>query len=204
MVTDAERAELEIANGFRQFELAIDVIRFYLEPERPFSLRPSLILQLQECAVEGIEFDAGTWRQVPIGISKSRHLPPPAHLVTGLVDEMCGYVNDNWHERSAFHLSAYIMWRLNWIHPFRDGNGRTSRILSYLALCLRLGYVLPGSPTIPQQIQDNRKPYFDALESADDIMAKGRIDLSVMESMIKGMLATQLLSVIHSAENGKV
>jgi len=203
-VTDEEKAELEIANGFRQFELAIDMIRYYLEPERPFSLRPSLILQLQGCAVEGIESDAGAWRQVPVGISKSRHTPPPAHLVKSLVDEMCDYINDNWHERSAFHLSAYIMWRLNWIHPFRDGNGRTSRILSYIVLCLRLGYVLPGNPTIPQQIQDNRKPYIDALEAADEATAEGQTDLSVMEKMIKGMLANQLLNVIDRAESNGV
>ena len=51
----------------------------------------------------------------------------------------------------------------------------------------------------PQQIQDNRKPYFDALESADDIMAKGRIDLSVMENMMSsdGLSPRPLNSIVR-------
>ena len=38
-------ARLEIDNGFRQVDLGIDVIRTFLEPDRPFALRPSLIQQ---------------------------------------------------------------------------------------------------------------------------------------------------------------
>ena len=34
---------LEAVNGLKQFDLAIDVVRSFLEPDRPFALRPSLI-----------------------------------------------------------------------------------------------------------------------------------------------------------------
>ncbi len=80
------------------------------------------------------------------------------------MNEMCEYVNDNLHTRTAFHLSAYVMWRHNWIHPFADGNGRTSRVLSYIVLSIATGYVLPGIPAIPEQIQKDRSGYFTALE----------------------------------------
>lgn len=113
---------------------------------------------------------------------------------------MCDYVNDNWHEKTAFHLSAYVMWRLNWIHPFSDGNGRTSRTTSYIVLCASLNTLLPGSPTILQQIQDDRTAYFRALEHADEAALSGTIDVSEMETAIKGMLARQLLSVIEQAD----
>ncbi|WP_204276686.1 Fic family protein, partial [Klebsiella aerogenes] len=76
-------------------------------------------------------------------------------------------VNDNWRDRTALHLASYVMWRLNWIHPFSDGNGRTSRITSYVVLSVKLGLVLPGTRTIPEQIVDKRSPYFLALEAAD-------------------------------------
>ena len=37
---------------------------------------------------------------------------------------MCDCVNSNWDDlNSNFYLGAYIMWRLNWIHLFADGNG---------------------------------------------------------------------------------
>jgi len=98
-----------------------------------------------------------------------------------------------------FHLSAYAMWRLNWIHPFVDGNGRTARTLSYLLLCLKLGYILPGTPTIPQQIEEDKSHYLEALQTADDAARTGAIDVDEMERMLKGMLARQLLGIIEAA-----
>lgn len=112
---------------------------------------------------------------------------------------MCDYINDNWHEKSAVHLASYIMWRLNWIHPFSDGNGRTSRMVSYLVLCIRLGMLLPGRNTIPDQIVDNRKPYFEALEAADRADEDGDLDLSQMEELIEAMLAVQLTGLMEAA-----
>ncbi len=93
------------------------------------------------------------------------------------------------------------MWRLNWIHPFDDGNGRTSRVVSYLVLCIGLKIELPGSPTIPQQIQEDRSAYFDALEKADQAFRSGdAIDVSTMETALKHMLAKQLLGIIEKAD----
>ena len=115
---------------------------------------------------------------------------------------MCDYVNDNWHERTAFHLSAFVMWRLNWIHPFSDGNGRTSRALSYLLLCLKLGYVIPGTLTIPQQIEADKTHYLEALDASDALAEDDRFEIGPMEAMLKAMLAKQLLSVIAAAERG--
>lgn len=198
--TDNRIAALEIENGFRQYDAAIETIKAYLEPDRPFALRPSLIQQMQSIAVRQIEKEPGQWRAQPIAISKSQHTPPPPHLVAGLVQEMCDYINDNFHERTPFHLAAYIMWRLNWIHPFSDGNGRTSRIISYIVLCVALNMVLPGSPTIPQQIQENRTAYFEALEHADESFRQDMVNVSAMEEMLKGMLANQLIGLIEQAE----
>jgi Fic family protein len=192
-------AQLEVDNDFRQVDLAFDVIKTFLEPDRPFALRPTLIQQLQKVAIEGIVRYPGEWRTGQATIEKSKHVPPPAHLVSFLVQEMCDYVNDNWHEKTAFHLSAYVMWRLNWVHPFADGNGRTSRICSYVVLCTRLNTLLPGSPTIFQQIQADRTTYFRALEHADAAFEAGQVDVSEMESVLRNMLAKQLLSVIEQA-----
>jgi hypothetical protein len=60
--------------------------------------------------------------------------------------------------------------------------------------------LLPGSPTIPQQIQSDRTAYFRALEHADAAALAGGFDISEMEAAIRGMLADQLLSVIHRAD----
>src|SRR3546814_17294830 len=126
-----------------------------------------MMLELHRIALEGLSPYAGTFRPSAVEIGQSKHTPPAAHLVPGLVEEMCDYVMDNFAAAQALHLCAYVMWRLNWIHPFTDGNGRTSRALSYFVLCAKVGYRLPGHETLPEQIAADKAPYSAALEAAD-------------------------------------
>ena len=91
------------------------------------------------------------------------------------------------------------MWKLNWIHPFVDGNGRTSRIVSYIVLCCKLGFLLPGQNTIPEQIASEKDPYYDGLDAADAALKDGRIDVSVLEELLGTLLARQLVTVHKSA-----
>lgn len=149
--------------------------------------------------MSGISEFAGNWRPASVGIEGSIHEPVGAHLVPEYVEELCDYLNDHKRDRTPIHLSAYAMWRLNWIHPFSDGNGRTSRIFSYVVLCVSLGFALHGSNTIPDQIVANRRPYFDALEKADAACKGGRVDVCEMESLLKRLLAVQLTSVFDQA-----
>jgi Fic family protein len=114
---------------------------------------------------------------------------------------MCDYVNANL-DRSPIHLSAYLLWRINWIHPFEDGNGRTARGISYAVLCITLGYEIPGTPSIPEQIAEDKTPYYKALESADEAYKEKRIDVSAVETLLDERLVVQLLKV-HQKATGK-
>ncbi|MBT7363020.1 MAG: Fic family protein, partial [Rhodospirillaceae bacterium] len=196
------QAEQEAANALRQYDEGVETIKAFLDNERPFKLRLSLILSLHRVALEGLSSFAGNFRPSSVEIEQSNHTPPDAHLVPELMEEMCDYINENWDQKTAIHLAAYAMWRLNWIHPFADGNGRTSRIISYVVLCLSLGETLPGNHTIPEQITENRQPYFDALDAADAAYAAGEIDLSKMENLLENMLGAQLYSLVREAGGG--
>lgn len=200
LIADPElKAQQEVKNGFRQFDSVIEQVEYWRQPERVFRLRPSAIVALNRTALEGLTAFAGIYRPTGIEIKGSKHQPPSAYLVPELVEDLCEYVNSNW-SRSPLHLASYILWRLNWIHPFVDGNGRTSRAVSFLVLCIRLGYLLPGSPTIPDQISRNKNPYYGALEMADEAFLKSHeVDVSGMESLVGALLANQLASVIHDA-----
>jgi Fic family protein len=200
LVTDPELvARLEAENGIRQFNAAIEQIEHWLHPERPFRLRPSAILELNRIALEGLSRDAGRYRPSDVEIVGSKHKPVSAFRVPELVEEMCDYVNENW-SRSSIHLAAFVMWRLNWIHPFVDGNGRTTRMISFVVLCARLGYRVPGKNTIPEQISENKRPYYSALETADVAFEKTRgIDVGTMEDLLGELLAKQLATVIRDA-----
>jgi Fic family protein len=134
-----------------------------------------------------------------IAIKGSKHVPPASYLVAELVEELCDYVNTNWN-RSPLHLASYVLWRLNWVHPFVDGNGRTTRATSFVVLSVRLGCRLPGTPTIPEQISRAKNPYYMALEQADAVYESGRkVDVSAMEELVGELLANQLASVIRDA-----
>lgn len=200
IITDPEEvANKEAANALLQIDLVNRMIDTACDPERqPFRLVTSAILQIHGQTLEGLDVFAGAFRAGPVKIGKSKHKPPASHLVPGLVQVMCDYVNENWEDQSAIYLSAYVLWRMNWIHPFTDGNGRTARAVSNLVLCGRLGGRLPGTNTIPEQIAADRRPYYDALEAADETENGGQLDLSEMESLLTGLLATQLMS-IHKA-----
>jgi fido (protein-threonine AMPylation protein) len=112
---------------------------------------------------------------------------------------MVAYVNDNW-DRKPLHLCSYLMWRCNWIHPFFDGNGRTTRALAYLVFVARLGYEPGGTPTFVDMIAADKWPYYDALDAADAAYAAGMLDVSAMENLVAGLLARQLMGIVRDAQ----
>lgn len=138
LITDPDLlAEQEALNGLKQFDAVVEMVEYFLDPDRKFRFRPSQLLHLHRIALEGISSYAGNWRPADIEIGGSRHRPVGAHQVPEMIEDLCDYVNENWGRRNALHLCAYVMWRLNWIHPFTDGNGRTARAASYLTEFVR-------------------------------------------------------------------
>jgi Fic family protein len=200
VITDPDAiARREAENGIRQFNLAVEIIRsFVKEPERPFRLRSSVILQLHRAALEGLHPLAGTFRNTQVIIGGSGHQPPEAPFVPEEVEHLCEYVNTNW-DKSAIHLAAFVLWKLNWIHPFADGNGRTARVVSYVVLSIKLDSLLPGTPTIPEQIAADKEPYYRGLERADGEWASGNVDVGDIEQLLDSMLAAQLLNATKQA-----
>jgi Fic family protein len=194
-----EIARREAENGLRQFTLALDIIRSHVkDEERPFKLRAGPILQLHQAALNGLHPLAGTFRNTTVKIHGSLHQPPEPAFVADEVQGLCEYVNDNW-QKSAAHLAAYVLWKMDWIHPFADGNGRTARAVSYVVLSIKLDSLLPGTPTIPEQIASNKDPYYKALENADRAWAEKKIDVSALEELLSDMLAKQLLNAAKEA-----
>ncbi len=198
-LTEDQVAQLEARNGLRQFDRMVGMIdEAIADRTKQFRLVPAMLMELNRIAVEGMMESPGSYRLGPIYITGTKHVPPPYEEVPGHVDSMCEYVQQNWSS-TPVHLGAYLLWRLNWIHPFRDGNGRTSRAIGYLVLCARLGMRLPGTKTIPERIAADKTPYYAALDAADAAWKDGRVDVSVMESMLSDQLAAQLVEIHHAA-----
>lgn len=199
----AAKARREAENGLKQAALAAEIIRAHVkDPERPFRLTQGILLKLHHAALEGIHPLAGTYRNGKASIHGSSHEPPDVWQVADEVALLCEHVRSEWNNKSAIYLASYVMWRLNWIHPFADGNGRTSRAGSYVVLSIKLDSLLPGTPTIPEQIDSNKKPYYDALESADaSWKERQEIDVSELENLLNQTLAVQLVNAAKQAHS---
>ncbi len=108
------------------------------------------------------------------------------------MDRFICTVQENWHIWSETELAAYGLWRLNWIHPFIEGNGRTARAVCYYLLCVRSGTLLPGRKIVPERIRENREGYEAALKSADSAGEDGHLNFSQMEEYLAALLQAQL------------
>lgn len=191
-------AEREASNALEQFDWAMEEVERWIVAKGPH-LKISMLLALHRKAMDGVDQFAGNFRPAGVAIRGSKHAPVSADDVPRYVEEMLDYIGENWNKRTAVHLASYVMWRLNWIHPFADGNGRTSRVLSYMVLCGALGQKLPGTRTIPEQISLNKQPYYEALEAADFASRKGGVDVGEMERLMEGYLANQLVGLHEQA-----
>jgi hypothetical protein len=62
-----------------------------------------------------------------------------------------------------------------------------------------LGYPLYAPNSVPAQIAENKKPYYTALEAADEALRRGVVDVSELEGLLETLLARQLLGVLNAA-----
>lgn len=133
----------------------------------------------------------GRFRKEPIYVGN--HVPPHYTDVNNLMDRFISFVHENWNfSKDPTTIAAYVLWRLNWIHPFIEGNGRTARAACYFVLCMKYGGLLPGKKIVPERIRENREPYYAALKSADRAWADGHFDVSELSRYLQGLLKQQL------------
>jgi Fic family protein len=124
------------------------------------------------------------------------HTPPPVPEMQGHVDAFFGILSAQWNKKTAAEIGGYGLWMINWIHPFKNGNGRTARAFCYACICLKYGFTLPGSPTVIDLIMQNRNEYQDALKKADEAFEAGNPpDLTMMVDFIDRLIAEQIGSL---------
>jgi len=145
---------------------------------------------LNHVAVANISQFGGRFREEPIYVGD--HIPPHFDQVSELMDRFISFIHENWDNLSPTQLAAYGLWRLNWIHPFIEGNGRTARAVCYYLLCTKYGGLLRGKKIVPERIRENRRPYYDALKAADRAWENGNLDVSALEAYLAQLVSEQL------------
>jgi Fic family protein/DNA-binding XRE family transcriptional regulator len=150
------REHLEVINH----QEAIAYIKHLMEKNTILNERE--ILSIHNLILRGINpEDAGRYRRVQVMIKGSTFMPPQPFMVSKEMEDF--FI---WYEthKNALHpivLAAEFHERLVSIHPFIDGNGRTSRLAMNLIL-LQNGYVIANI----KGDYDSRMQYYYALEAA--------------------------------------
>jgi Fic family protein len=173
----------------RQYQLLTNCIEIGLK-KGPASFDKFLLWALNHVAVANISQFGGRFRKEPIYVGN--HKPPHFNEVDEQMDRFLSTAQENWYVWSATELAAYGLWRLNWIHPFIEGNGRTARAACYFLLCVRSGALLPGRKIVPERIRESRREYEAALAAADRAWDAGNLDFSEMEDYLASLLQAQL------------
>jgi Fic family protein len=182
--------ELQAVNSSVLYDFVVSNVEQILSSsEGRLDITPRLIKEAHNI---GLRASAGQYRTTAAVVYGSNHVSPAPEEIQPLVEDFCEYLNSKWNSASAPHLAAYALWRLLWIHPFADGNGRVARAVSYLVLSAKLGAVLPGTPTLPALIAQNRDRYYAVLEAADKAQLSGTMDLSPVEQFLSELLELQL------------
>ena len=141
---------VEAVNHAKAFELVMNLAK----DKHAIDIKD--VLQIHKCILSGIDdANAGCFRKVPVRISGSRTVLPNPMKVPDLMEQFNCWLTSTDEDIVFKAINAH--YRLVTIHPFKDGNGRTARLLMNLIL-MQAGF----TPTIIRKL--DRKRYLDALE----------------------------------------
>ncbi len=188
---------LEISNGNRQYDFLLSIVEMATAIGRPF-LSEHVIKALNFQAITCLHTNAGEYR--PCQVFVGTHTPPEHYRVDALMEDFVNYVNRHWSESDAVALAAFVLWRLNFIHPFINGNGRTARAACYFVLCLHHGQLLPGKTILPELIKRDRNEYVEALQAADQSLQTGQLDLTALHMFLEKLIQEQIQSAQPPAD----
>ena len=163
------RSEQEIA-GYREVLATIHESYEYITP------RPNIILQLHRDLYSYSQgATGGSYKNSDNviaetdaeGHQKARFIPVPAFQTADAMDELCSRFLDAWEADRIDKLVLIPMFILDFlcIHPFNDGNGRMSRLLTLL-LFYKAGYIVGKYVSMEMLIEKTKETYYEALQAS--------------------------------------
>ena len=185
------RSEKEIA-GYRDVLATIHESYDYIPP------RASVILQLHRDlykftgrSIGGSYKNSDNVIQETLtdGTERIRFIPVPAWETPEAMERLCVEYNRAVDEAEADPLLLIPMFILDFlcIHPFNDGNGRMSRLLTLLLL-YRAGYFVGKYISIEKMISDTKETYYDTLQDSSDGWHEGTNDYGPFVRYLLGIV----------------
>lgn len=186
------RSEKEIA-GYRDVLATVHESFAYIPP------KPAMILQLHRDlykyagATEGGVYklaDNVIKETYKDGTEKIRFRPVDAWAVSEVMNQICDAFEEAMKDQAIDPLILIPVYVLDFlcIHPFSDGNGRMSRLLTLLLL-YRSGFMVGKYISIEKLISDTKDTYYEALQESSARWHEGENEY---ESFVKYMLSVIL------------
>jgi Fic family protein len=196
--------QLNAANTINVLEALVTLLINLKRPDDPLPWYPNeiAIQELHRCGTLFLLHAPGEYREVPVQVVNSQtgqviYQAPPPDQVQALMTAFFEELHRIWVAGDALDAAAFALWRINWVHPFKNGNGRTARAFCYACLNARLGVILPGTTTVIDQIMLTRPDYEAAIRVADQAAAANPAarDLAQMRDYLDGLLQIQMASI---------
>ena len=153
----------------RNYYLALELLSKKLEKKIPFSI--DLLLEAQKQIVYGESSEKmGLRGAMPPGVlfavydsktGRPEYIPPEYSDVPGLLKELEDYINNS--DDHPIIKAAVLHYQLVTIHPFEDGNGRTSRIMSNYVLSY-YGYGFKEIGSLEEYFSYDLEEYYSSLQ----------------------------------------
>jgi len=190
-------SEREILN-YNQALVALDQ---QLKSEN-LALSIDLILRIHGQITSGIlpAYECGTFRRKPVVVNDPRsgevvYLPPDHELVPQLVADLVQFVNHNQGTVNALILAGLFHKQMVIVHPFMDGNGRTTRLATKVLLA-KMGLNTFNRFSFENYYNQNVTRYFQYVgEHGDYNELADSIDFSAWLEYFTGGLIDELLRV---------
>jgi len=150
-------------------------------------LKTNIVLQFHKDLYKYTTISAGKWKNsdntieeiLPNGQRFIRFKPISAFQTSDAMHQLQTYFNKEW-EKEVIHklllIATYILDFLC-IHPFLDGNGRMSRLVT-LMLLYHSDYYVGQYISIEKIIEDTKEEYYSALQKSSQKWHEGKHDLN--------------------------
>jgi len=163
-----DRSEGEIA-GYR------DVLNTIHTSYDAIPVNPNIILQLHRDLYKYVSANGGNWKNqnniigeiLPGGEKHVRFKPLNAAETPEAISELCEYLNTEMSEENVDSLILIGSFILDFlcIHPFNDGNGRISRLLTLLLL-YKYDYKVGRYISLEKIIEESKSSYYETLNKS--------------------------------------